>query len=183
MEPFVPLRREAGDQRFGPKRLKLVGSRRGRALNQIFWKHEFARCPDLLQRLEFLARLKAHRFAGRNGDLRARARIAADARLSGFHGEDAETAKFNAVTLFERTLHFSKDSFHGHFSLGFRDSRLVDDFVYDVKLDQGVPQFGTERRNPDKPMIVLELFQCQGITTRDAQEDHGKSLVGGRFSD
>ena len=136
-----------------------------RALNQIFRKHESLlgrRTAKLLQRLEFLARLKAHGFTGRNGNLGTRPWITPNSGFSGFDGKDTETTKFNAVTLFEGPLHFSEDSFHGHFGLGFRDSGLVDNFVYDVQLNQGVPQFGFRHRNPDKLMIVLELFQCQG---------------------
>jgi hypothetical protein len=87
---------------------------------------------NLLQRLKFLTRLETHGLAGRNGNLRAGARIAANACFSGLDGEDAEPAKFNAITLFECPLHFAEDSFHGHFGLGFRDSGLIDDFVYDV---------------------------------------------------
>lgn len=95
-----------------------------------------------MERLEFLTRLEAYGFTGRNGDLRTGARIAANSRFSGLHGKDAETPKFNAVSLFESPLHFPKDSFHGHFSLGLGDSRLIHNFVYDVELNQGVPQFG-----------------------------------------
>src|ERR1700689_1679224 len=47
----------------------------------------------LLQRLKFFPGLKAHRFAGRNGNLGASARIAANASLTGTHVEDAEAAK------------------------------------------------------------------------------------------
>ena len=65
-----------------------------------------------------------------------------DTCLPGLDGEDAETAKFNAVTLFEGSLHLSKDSFHGHFGLGLGNSRLAHDFVDDIQLNQGVPQFG-----------------------------------------
>ena len=115
-----------------------------------------------MQRLEFLAWFKPYRFAGRDGNLGAGSRVAADAGFSGLDGEDAKTAKFNAVTLFECALHFPEDSFHGHFGLRFGDSCLVDNFVYDIEFDQGVPQFRIERRNPDKLMIVLELCFCQG---------------------
>jgi len=82
--------------------------------------------------LEFLARLEAHRFARGDGKLRACSRIAADTRFSRLHCEDAETAKFNAVTLREGSLHFGEDSLDGHVCFGFRDSCLVDDFLNDV---------------------------------------------------
>ena len=121
------------------------------------------RAAKLLQRLKFLTWFETHRFAGRDGDFGAGSRIAADARFSGLDGEDAETAKFNAIALFERALHFPEDSFDGHFGLCFGDSCLVDNFVYDVEFDQGVPQFRIERRNSDKLMIVLELSLCQGL--------------------
>ena len=115
----------------------------------------------LLQGLQFLAGLETNCFAGRNRDLRARARIASDAGFARLDGEHAETAKFNAVALFERALHFSEDGLDGHFGLRLGDSRLIDNFVDDIELDQGVPQFGAARRNSDKPMILLALCRCQ----------------------
>lgn len=115
----------------------------------------------LLQGLQFLARLETNCFARWNRDLRAGARVAPDAGLAGLHREDAETAKFNAIALFERALHFSEDRLNGHFGLGLGDPGLIHDFVDDIELDQGVPQFGAERRNSDKPMILLSLFNCQ----------------------
>ncbi len=53
----------------------------------------------LLQGLQLLAGLKAHRFAGRDGNLGAGARIAADAGLARAHVEDAEAAQLNALAV------------------------------------------------------------------------------------
>ena len=173
---FVGRVFEARDGAFVPVgddfRGAVCASQRG--FIRIFWKHESSgpnakACQrrrargKLLQRLEFLTWFKAHRFAGRDGNLGAGSRVTANAGFSGLDGEDAKTAQFNAVTLFECALHFPEDSFHGHFGLRFGDSCLVDNFVYDVEFDQGVPQFRIERRNPDKLMIVLELCLCQGL--------------------
>ena len=124
------MRRSSGD-----------GRRRLARFDQVFRKHESSiktllikthRGAKSLQGLEFFAGLEADRFAWRDGNLRARARIASNACLSWLYGKDAETAKFNAVTLFESPLHFPKDSFHGHFGLGFGNSRLVHNFVDDI---------------------------------------------------
>jgi len=86
--------------------------------------------------------------------------IAADTRFSRLTVKTPKP-KFNAVTCSRARFIFPKNRFHGHFGLGLGDSRLVDNFVYDIQLNQGVPQFGIKHRNPDKLMIVLGLFQCQ----------------------
>src|SRR5450432_1502733 len=90
----------------------------------------------LLQRLQLLARLEADRLAGRDGNLGAGTRVAADAGLTGLYVEDAEAAQFNAVALFQRFLHGFKDRFHCHFGLSFGDAGPVHDLVDDVQLDQ-----------------------------------------------
>ena len=51
----------------------------------------------LLDRLQFLAGLEADGLAGRNVDLGAGARVAANAGLARAHGEDAEAAQLNAI--------------------------------------------------------------------------------------
>src|SRR5271169_6883243 len=89
----------------------------------------------LLDRLQFLARFKADRFAGRYVDLRAGARVASDAGLARPHGEDAEAAQFDAIAPRQRLLHALKYGFNGGFGLGFGDSGFGDNFVDQIQFD------------------------------------------------
>ena len=90
----------------------------------------------LLQRLQLFAGFKSYRFTGRNRHLGSGSGIASDAGLTGLDVEHAETAQFDAVSLFEGFLHGFEDRLHGHFSLGFGNAGLVDDFVDDIEFDQ-----------------------------------------------
>src|SRR4051794_16025789 len=101
---------------------------------------------SLLQCLEFLAGFETNGFAGGNRYFRAGAGVAANAGLAGFDGENAEAAEFDAITMFEGALHLLEYSFDGHFSLGFGDARLVNDFVDDVELNQITLQCSPNRR-------------------------------------
>src|SRR5208283_5609706 len=91
--------------------------------------------PRLLDRLQFLAGFEADRLAGRDVDFRAGARVASDAGLARPHGEDAEAAQLNAVTVRQSLLHAFENGFDRHFGLGFGDAGLVDDFVDQVQFD------------------------------------------------
>ena len=91
--------------------------------------------PVLLQGLQLLAGFEAHGFAGRNGDFRAGARIAADAGLARLHVEDAEAAQFDAVAVLERFLHPLEDRLDRHLGLGLGDAGPVHHFVDDIQLD------------------------------------------------
>src|ERR1035438_9186263 len=89
----------------------------------------------LLDRLQFLARLKANRFAGGNIDLGAGARVASNAGLARPHGEDAEAAQLDAIAARQRLLHALKYGFHRGFGLGLGDTGLGDDFVDQIQFD------------------------------------------------
>ena len=102
----------------------------------------------LIDGLKFLARLEAHRFAGRNIYFGAGARVASDAGLARPNVEDAETAQFNAVTLGQSFLHTLEDSFHRHFGFGLGDAGLVHNFVDDIELDhKSAPQAVSDAGN------------------------------------
>src|ERR1700722_301444 len=90
----------------------------------------------LLQSLQLFAGFESYSLAGRNGHLGAGPGIASDSGLAGLDVEDAETAQFDAISLLEGFLHGFEDRLHGHFSLGFRNAGLVDDFVDDIEFDQ-----------------------------------------------
>src|SRR5882762_6743155 len=96
------------------------------------------RHPTLLQRLQLLAWLKAHGFAGWNCDLGAGARIAANPGFAWPHVENAEAPQLDALPVRKSPLHTFENGFDGHFGLRLRDPRLVYHFVDDVELDQGV---------------------------------------------
>src|SRR6266566_3746487 len=61
--------------------------------------------------LQLFAGLKAHCFAGRDGNFGAGAGIASDASFARAHVEHAKAPQFNAIALGERLLHALKDSF------------------------------------------------------------------------
>src|ERR1700690_2670104 len=93
------------------------------------------RHQELLDGLQFLARLEADGFAGRDVDLRTGARIAPDAGLARPYGEDAKAPQLNAIALGERLLHAFEHGFDRHLRLGLGDAGLVDDFVDQVQFD------------------------------------------------
>src|ERR1051326_2248061 len=86
--------------------------------------------------LQLFARLKANRFARRNGNFSPSTRIAADACLARTHVENAKSPQFNTIALGQRLLHAFEDSFDGHFRFGFGDSGFVYDFVDDVRSEE-----------------------------------------------
>src|SRR4051794_1059532 len=98
---------------------------------------------QLVDGLQFFAGLEANGLAGRNADLCAGARVAADAGLARTHVEDAEAAKFDAVALGERFLHGLEDGLNGHLGFCLGDAGLGHHFVDDVELDH-VRSYGFE---------------------------------------
>ncbi len=80
--------------------------------------------------------LKRTALAGRNGNLRAGARVAANAGLAGADAEDAEAAQLDAVACGERLLEPFEDRIHGGLSLGARQAGTLDNVMYDVLLNQ-----------------------------------------------
>lgn len=118
----------------------------------------------LLKRLEFLAGLEAHGFAGRDGDFCARTRIAADAGFTGFHGKDAEAAEFDPVAMFQSPFHFFKHGLHGHFGLGLGDTGLVDHFVDDIELDQTILLNAAPQTDDRIRVILMSSKTDSGLT-------------------
>jgi hypothetical protein len=97
-----------------------------------------SRTSSLLEGLQFLAWLKSHRFAGRNGDLGTGSRIAPDTRLTWPNIENAEAAEFNPVTLGECFFHGLENGFHSHFGLGLGDAGTINYFIDDVEFDHKI---------------------------------------------
>src|SRR5271165_6960750 len=88
-----------------------------------------------LDALQFLAGLEAHRFAGRDADFFAGARVAADAGLAGLHAEHAEAAELDALAAAQRGLEGLKDRFHRLLRFGAADVRGGHHGVDDVQLN------------------------------------------------
>ena len=65
-----------------------------------------------VHQMKFFAGLEADGFAGGDADLGAGARVAPDAGLARLDGEDAESAKLDAVSRDECLLHTVKDGVH-----------------------------------------------------------------------
>src|SRR5579864_2342986 len=113
--------------------------------------------PTSVDGLQLLARFEAHRFARRNGNLSASARVTPDAGLARSDIEHTEPAQFNAITLGERPLHAPENCFHGQFGLGLRDSCLVDHFVDDVELDHRRFSPATDQNGCIKWLMLREI--------------------------
>jgi hypothetical protein len=94
----------------------------------------------LFDALELFAGFEADGFAGGDADFFAGAGIAADAGFAGFHAEDAEAAKFDALAAAERLLQRFKNSFDGLFGFGAADVRGGDNRIHDVQLDHAILQ-------------------------------------------
>src|SRR5690242_5471818 len=87
------------------------------------------------ERLQFLARLEAHGFAGRDADFLASARIASDAGLARADIEYAKAAQLNAFPFAKRALHGFEDGFGGLFRLGAGHAGLVYHRIHNIELD------------------------------------------------
>jgi len=86
--------------------------------------------------------LEADSFAGGNADLGAGAGVAADAGFAGFDGEDAESAKLDAVAFAEGFLHGFKDGVDGGLCLDTGEPGSFYDTLDEVLFDQsGSPSF------------------------------------------
>jgi hypothetical protein len=90
------------------------------------------------ERLQFLAGLEAHCFAGRDADFLAGAGIPADAGLAGAHVEDTEAPQFNSLAFTERILHGLEDSFDGLLRLGPAHTGLINDCINDIQLNHSI---------------------------------------------
>src|SRR5690349_12377780 len=99
------------------------------------WKRDTGSGNSLIDGLQLLAGLEAHRLAGRDVHLGAGTRVTADAGLARAYVEDAKASQFNAVAVGKSFLHALKDGFHRQLGLGLGDAGLVDHFVDNVQLD------------------------------------------------
>src|SRR5213593_2396009 len=132
--------------------------------------------------LKLLARLKAHRLAGRNADFRARARVAADTGLAGLHVEDAEPAQLYAVALCQSIFHGFEDRLDGELSLRLGDSRAPHDLIDDVELDHAnllrngdfILRNGVRRCQANSPVLSCVALYAAGrrFTLRPVNESN-----------
>ena len=93
-------------------------------------------CCGLVEDVEFLAWLKAHGFAGGDGDFGAGTRVASYTRLARLYGEDAEAAEFDAIAFDEALLHGFEDSIDCRFGLGPDQPGTLYDTLNQILLDQ-----------------------------------------------
>jgi hypothetical protein len=90
------------------------------------------------ERLQFLAGLEAHCFAGRDADFLACAGIPADAGLAGAHVKHSEAPQFNSFTFSERFLHGFKNGFDGLLRFGPAHAGLIYDCINDIQLNHSI---------------------------------------------
>jgi hypothetical protein len=91
----------------------------------------------LIQQVEFFAWLETDRFSGRDADFGAGAGVAANTRLAGLDGEDAETAQLDTVAAAQGSLHGLEDDVYRGFSLSARETRTLDYPLNQILLDHG----------------------------------------------
>src|SRR5664280_2441551 len=112
----------------------------------------FAGSDSVLQRMQFLARFKADRFAGRDAHLGAGSWVATDAGFAGAYTEDAKTAQFDALTGGESLLKALEDRIHRGFCLGAGQAGALNYMMDDVLFDHGVTSFCAIGMNVLRPM-------------------------------
>lgn len=88
------------------------------------------------QRVQFLAWLKAHGFAGSDVDLSPGAGIAANARFARADAEDAKPTQLDAFAGRQSLLEALEDRVHCRLSLGARQASALNHVVNDVLFDQ-----------------------------------------------
>jgi hypothetical protein len=123
------------------------------------------------ERLQFLAGLEAHSFAGRDADFLARAGIAADAGLARAYVEHAEAAQLDPFSLAESALHGPENCFDGLFRLGPGHPGLVHYCVYYVQLDHASLPLPQRQAMLDTQLRVVKLHALgQDARRTDPQE-------------
>lgn len=95
--------------------------------------------PDLVEEMEFFARLEANGLAGSNHHFGSSPRVATDASLAWLDGEDSEAAKLNAVTGDEGLLHTLEDGIDGGFSFGSGETGTFNNPLYQILLNHLEP--------------------------------------------
>src|SRR5882724_8061231 len=92
-----------------------------------------------LETLELFAGLKSHSLARRNIHFFTGARIAANARLSGLHGENSKPPQFDSLSASHSVLQRFKNSFHGLLGLDAAHARFFffrQKAAYDIQFNQ-----------------------------------------------
>jgi len=89
--------------------------------------------------VEFFAGFEADGLAGRDADLFTGTRVASDAGLARFDGEDTKAAQLDALACDERLLHAAEDGVDGSLCLDSGKSSSLDDPLNQVLFDQFGP--------------------------------------------
>ena len=95
----------------------------------------FGRCADL-QRVQFLAGLETHSFAGSDADFGAGTGIAADTGFASAHAEDAEPAQLDALASSECLFETLEDGIYCGLRLGSGETCALNHIVDDVLFNQ-----------------------------------------------
>jgi hypothetical protein len=86
--------------------------------------------------MQFLARLKANSFAGRDADFGAGTWITTDSSFAGADTKNAKSAQFDALTGGESLFQAIKNRIYCALNLGAGKARALDYIVYDILFDQ-----------------------------------------------
>ena len=85
--------------------------------------------------MKFLARFEANRFSGRNSDLLARTRIAADTALARLDLKHTEAAELDPFASLHGEPHRIEHRVHRHLGLDLGDVGDLRNLVHDIDLD------------------------------------------------
>jgi hypothetical protein len=89
--------------------------------------------------VEVFAGFETDGLAGGNADFGSGARVAPNAGLARFHGEDSEATQLNAITCDQRLFHAAEDGVDGSLCLGSGKSSPLDNPLNQVLFDQFGP--------------------------------------------
>ena len=120
--PGHPIAADAPIQEDGRDGVKPVGTETGT------W--------NLVQQVQFFARLEADSPAGSNWHFSASSGVASDAGFARFYAEDAKSTQFDAIASGKSILHAEEDGIDGGLGLHPRKPSAFGNFMYHVLFDQ-----------------------------------------------
>jgi len=111
--------------------------------------------PSLVQQVQFLARLEAHRLAGRDAHFRACPRIAPNPGLARAHVEHAKATQLDALAFRQGALQGFKHRIDSGFGLVALQPCPLNDLVDNILLNQCLPPID----GLPESMASVEMFE------------------------
>jgi hypothetical protein len=132
--------------------------------------------------MQFLARFKAHRFAGGDADFGTGSGISADASFAGADAENAKSAQFDALSGGESLFQALEDRIHRRLCLGAGQARALDYMMDNVLLNQRGILVGTTgltvlRLTGLMLQILMRLWNNENRSERLSPEEKPAAAV------